>query len=153
MTFLKKRIIDDGLAKRKFVTSDVAGKLFAGKAKLLWESIQYWEQYPSKLNVNIVKQWITGENQRKKVVFVRKMRRKNNKSLLFSQVILKNYKGRKEIHITKTYHIGLSPSYGGNQNAISGWEHLWQQYKERKILGNDSLLTKAIYQLQLLEFL
>ena len=35
MTFLKKRIIDDGLAKRKFVTSDVAGKLLAGKAKLL----------------------------------------------------------------------------------------------------------------------
>ena len=42
----------------------------------------------------------------------------------------------------------LSPTHGGNQNAISGWEHLWQQYKERKILGNDSLLTEAIYQLQ-----
>ena len=49
MTSLKKRIIDDGLTQRKFVTSDVVGKLLAGKAKLLWESIQYWEQYTSKL--------------------------------------------------------------------------------------------------------
>ena len=51
MTSLKKRIIDDGLTQRKFVTSDVVGKLLAGKAKLLWESIQYWEQYTSKLNL------------------------------------------------------------------------------------------------------
>ena len=29
---------------------------------------------------------------------------------------------------------------------------MWQQYKERKILGNDSLLTEAICQLQLLNF-
>ena len=35
MTSLKKRIIDDGLTQRKFVTSDVVGKLLAGKAKLL----------------------------------------------------------------------------------------------------------------------
>ena len=76
MTSLKKRVIDDGLTQRKFVTSDVVGKLLAGKAKLLWESIQYWEQYTSKLNLKTVKQWITGENQKEKVVYVRKNEKK-----------------------------------------------------------------------------
>ena len=63
-------------------------------------------------------------------------------------MILKNYKWGKEIHIRKPTKTGFHLHIGGNQNAISGWEHLWQQYKERKILGNDSLLTQAIYQLQ-----
>ena len=55
MSLLKKIIYNCGVTHRKFATSDVVGKLLAGKAKLLWETIQYREQYTTKIHVKIQK--------------------------------------------------------------------------------------------------